>query len=147
VLPCLVDGAGNCPFNLFNPFLIQIMSSGRSVRLTNPTASTDATTGETTVKRWDQMSNEQRTALTNSKRVYCAALKAMVYARLKQTCDCGSRDRLRLRFRDPKHPLKHAFTRHHETLHAKMLKDPEFFEELALTCGACRIKLHYAAKA
>jgi hypothetical protein len=143
--PCSVNGAGKRPFNLLFPNSNHVRGSHCAVP--NHSASNDASTGETVLKRWDQMSDAQRKALTNSKKMYCAALKAMVYERLKPTCDCGSKDRLRLRFRDPKHHLKHAFTRHPETLHARMLKDPEFFEELALACGMCRLKQHYAAKA
>ena len=99
------------------------------------------------MKRWDQLSDAQRNALTNSNRMYCAALKAMVYERLKPTCDCGSKDRLRLRFRDPLHSMKHRFTRHPETLHSLMLKDAAFFDQLALLCGKCRLRQHYEAKA
>jgi hypothetical protein len=97
--------------------------------------------------KWKDMNEEQRKALIDSKRQYCEGLKQMVYERLHPTCECGSTNRLRLRFRDPKHPMKHRFTHHPETLHSLMLKNPEFFAQLALTCGSCRLKQHYAAKA
>lgn len=94
---------------------------------------------------WNSLTEEQRKALLKSKKQYCDTLKQMIYERLGNGCQCGGTDRVKLRFKDPRSPLKHAFSRHPETLHSKALRDPQLLNQLALMCAACRLKLHYAA--
>jgi hypothetical protein len=146
---------GNCfvwPFGIASPILCPFLPTTSfpwAARAALPLPLRHATPSleENNALKWQEMTEGQRKALIESKRQYCEGLKQMVYERLLSTCECGSKNRLRLRFRDPKHPMKHRFTRHPETLHSLMLKDANFFAQLALFCGQCRLRQHYEAKA
>lgn len=74
---------------------------------------------------------------------YRQTLKERAYKLLGNACSCGSTDNLRIRFRDSASPLK-ALSQHPETLHNRILRDPEAAAQAALMCHTCRVRASVA---
>lgn len=65
-------------------------------------------------------------------------LRFAAFQRLGDACACGETYDLRIRFQDPLNPLKAKYHHYAETLHLKVIQDPQFREQVALKCRPCR---------
>jgi hypothetical protein len=94
---------------------------------------------------WYLMSPDQKIGHLLYKRRYRAELKRLVFNRFGDACECGEMSGVKLRFIDPRNPLKKKHATHPETLHVRILREPEIARQVALLCERCRLSMRFRA--